>query len=134
MRYFKYKEIKYVKYKGEEKQTVLTKIVNKISLFFVDYSDYDKKLDDVYEWLVEYDDDKKYVQREIALDINAMPLIKMKFKKKYTYLYYNRLQFGDFDKLWMFELINKKEFKRKWKELDSIQFSETKSIQINGTY
>jgi len=43
--------------------------------------DYDRKIDDVKFWLLEFDDENSYPVREVGLDENERSIVKMPYKK-----------------------------------------------------
>ena len=97
-------------------KNLLIKILSKI--LPVANPDFDKKIDDVKYWMIEFDE-TGLAEREIGLDRNSKVILKMPFKNNYGYWTDNNLQFDDFIKTFVCEKIEKKVFEHKWQELDS---------------
>lgn len=79
--------------------------------------DYEKKIDDVKFWLLEFDDENTYPVREVGLDENQRSIVKMPYKRNYGYWTDNELKIEDFRKSFNTEIIEKDYFIKKWNDL-----------------
>jgi len=76
--------------------------------------DFEDKIDDVAFWLIEFENDSYYPNREIGLDVSDKPIIIMPWGKNYGYWTDNNLVIEDFRS--HFEIINirREEFESYW--------------------
>lgn len=80
--------------------------------------DFETKIKDVSTWLVEFEGDSYYPNREVGLDISDMPIIIMPWQKNYGYWTDNDLTIEDFRSDFNSIDISKEEFERYWKLFD----------------
>lgn len=78
--------------------------------------DFDKLIDEVEEWLVEYDNEADLVSREIGLDYRGKVVMVMPWKKNYGYWIDNKLNLTDFSSHFNTTIIDKKIFENNWNE------------------
>ena len=79
--------------------------------------DFDDKIDAVFIWMLEFEDEEDFPNREIGIDSNNNIILKMPFKKNYGYWTDNNLKYNDFVNSFNAEIIDKSEFETKWNEL-----------------
>ena len=80
--------------------------------------DFDKLIDEVEEWLVEYDNEGDFVSREIGLDNAGKVVMVMPWKKNYGYWIDNNLNLTDFSSHFNTTIIDKKIFENYWGEFE----------------
>jgi hypothetical protein len=68
---------------------VLTTIIPKAN------PDFEKEIDNVHEWLIEFNKDTEVPQREIGVDNNGRMIMIMPFRKNYGYWTDNDLNLAD---------------------------------------
>jgi hypothetical protein len=76
--------------------------------------DFDKKIDEVATWLIEFENDSYYPNREVGLDSSGKTIIIMPWEKNYGYWTDNNLVIENFRA--HFETINiaREEFEKYW--------------------
>lgn len=79
--------------------------------------DYDKKIQYVKFWLIEFDNENSYPVREVGLDENHQSIVKMPYKKNYGYWTDNELKIEDFKKSFNTEEIDRDYFIKKWNQI-----------------
>ncbi len=81
--------------------------------------DFDNKMDVVVFWLIEFENDSYYPNREIGLDINENPIMIMPWGKNYGYWTDNNLVMKDFRS--HFEVIDipKAIFEKYWTQFET---------------
>lgn len=77
--------------------------------------DYEKKIDSVVYWLLEFESKRSTPEREIGLDSNEEVIVKMPYKNNYGYWVDNSLTLEGFQKTFKVEEITKEYFDEKWK-------------------
>ena len=80
---------------------------------------FDNKMDVVVFWLIEFENDSYYPNREIGLDINENPIMIMPWGKNYGYWTDNNLVMKDFRS--HFEVIDipKSIFEKYWTQFET---------------
>lgn len=81
--------------------------------------DFDKQINQVAFWLIEFEGDSYYPNREIGLDIHGNPIMIMPWKKNYGYWTDNNLVLKDFRSNFETVDISKEEFEKQWKLFES---------------
>lgn len=79
--------------------------------------DFDNRIGDVLIWMLEFENEKGFPNREVGIDSNNKVIVKMPFKKNYGYWTDNSLEYEDFVNLFEIQTINESEFLKKWNEL-----------------
>jgi len=79
--------------------------------------DFEKHINDIKYWLLEFENVNSIPSREIGLGINDNIIVKMPYKNNYGYWTDNVLTLCDFKKNFDFEEITKEYFEVKWKSL-----------------
>jgi len=76
--------------------------------------DFDKKIDKVATWLIEFENDSYYPNREVGLDSSGKTIMIMPWEKNYGYWTDNNLVIENFRS--HFETINitREEFEKHW--------------------
>lgn len=96
---------------------LLKSFINMLKIFIPQANpDYDKKIEEVKFWLLEFNENP-YPVREIGLDENQRSITKMPYKTNYGYWTDNELKLDDFKKLFSVESTNQDYFIEKWNEL-----------------
>ena len=75
--------------------------------------DFDKKINDVSYWLVEFDEEN-IPNREIGLDENDNVILKMPYKRNYGFWTDNQLLYDDFISRFSAVEISERIFEAKW--------------------
>lgn len=121
MRYLKFNFQHFVSEK--DKHSLIERFLGKILSFILPKAnpDYEDKIDDAIYWLIEFDeesvDDGDIPNREIGLDENYKPILKMPYKKNYGYWLDTNMTYPDFIERFNAESIDEKCFDEKWDEL-----------------
>ena len=89
--------------------------------------DFENKIDEVSTWLIEFEGDSYYPNREIGLDISDIPILVMPWRKNYGYWTDNELTLEDFRSHFDSTSSSKEEFERNWK-----LFNENNRASLNG--
>ena len=76
--------------------------------------DFGDKIDQVAVWLIEFENDSYYPNREIGLDSSGNPIMKMPWGKNYGYWTDNNLVIENFRTNFQTEDIKKTEFEKYW--------------------
>jgi len=76
--------------------------------------DFESKIEETAFWLIEFEDDSYYPNREIGLDLSGNPIIIMPWRKNYGYWTDNNLVIEDFRSHFETVDITKKEFENLW--------------------
>lgn len=76
--------------------------------------DFESKIDKVSSWLIEFEADSYYPNREIGLNNLDKPIMIMPWKKNYGYWTDNNLVIEDFRLHFNTIDISKKEFEKNW--------------------
>src|SRR5690606_17010831 len=77
--------------------------------------DFENKINEVSSWLIEFEADSYYPNREIGLNNSDKPIMIMPWKKNYGYWTDNNLVIEDFRKHFETTDISKIEFEKNWK-------------------
>ncbi|TDS55234.1 hypothetical protein [Myroides indicus] len=117
MKYIKFKEV--ISNRKKKPLSTFKKIfIGAITSIFPKANpDFDDKIDSVSIWLLEFENEEDFPNREIGIDSNNNVILKMPYKENYGYWTDNNLKFKDFIKLFNVEVINESEFLKKWNEL-----------------
>lgn len=115
-------EMKYIKIKISSQEWKISKfqsIFLKILyiVFPVANPDFEKVIDQVREWYIEFDEDEPIPIREIGVDENSKVIAKMPYKNNYGYWTDNSLTYDDFLERFDTTEISQADFEDKWKEL-----------------
>ena len=112
---------------GFFKRTVKSAIVGILTFIIPKANpDFENKIDQVENWLVELDFETGIPEREIGLDKNGKVILKMPFKNNYGYWTDNNLLLDDFKKHFSTSEINNAEFEKYWNLFDLT--SENKNV------
>ena len=76
--------------------------------------DFEKKIDKVAFWLIEFENDSYYPNREIGLDSSGKTIMIMPWEKNYGYWTDNNLVIENFRTNFETININKEEFEKYW--------------------
>jgi hypothetical protein len=79
--------------------------------------DFDKKMQSVVFWLIEFENALSIPCREIGLDNEKRVIVKMPFRNNYGYWIDNDLNYQDFIKDFDSESVSQDYFEQKWSEL-----------------
>lgn len=77
--------------------------------------DFHKTIGEVAFWLIEFENDSYFPNREIGLDAREQPLMIMPWRKNYGYWTDNNLVIKDFRRNFETVDISKEEFEQQWK-------------------
>jgi hypothetical protein len=101
-----------------EKESVFKKIFKMALIFFIPVGNpnFEDKIEEVVQWLVEFEDNKQYPNREIGLDIFQQPIMIMPWRKNYGYWIDNDLLLDDFKSRFKAIEITKEEFENHWQQ------------------
>ncbi|OEY71727.1 hypothetical protein [Salegentibacter salarius] len=120
----------YIKFKapkpGHQSQTdgiikqTFKKAVNGIltSLIPKANPDFDHRINLIENWLIEFDSESGIPEREIGLDKNELPILKMPYKNNYGYWTDNNLVLKDFQEHFSSFEISGEDFEKYWKLFD----------------
>ena len=87
---------------------VLTTIIPKAN------PDFDDKIRDVRQWILEVDDEEGTPEREIGLDENGKVVMIMPWKNNYGFWTDSPVQIDDLAKTHEMNFVDKEEFERLW--------------------
>jgi len=87
--------------------------------------DFENKIDDVAFWLIEFENDSYYPNREIGLDKFEKPIMIMPWEKNYGYWTDNNLVIKDFRSHFETVEISKEEFEKYWKLFEQKNVQQT---------
>jgi hypothetical protein len=79
--------------------------------------DFDDKIENVREWMLEFDSDSELPEREIGIDEYGNVILKLPWKNNYGYWSDNNLKIEDFIKLFTPISISMEEFEDNWLSL-----------------
>ena len=113
----------YIKFKSPETgirktpENVGKKIAKAISTTIIPVAnpDFEHKIDEVSTWLIEFEGDSYYPDREIGLDSSDKPIMIMPWQKNYGYWTDNNLTIENFRSHFNVIDISRKEFEGYWK-------------------
>src|SRR5258705_12353144 len=108
----------YIKFKSPESgirktpENIGKRIARAISTTVIPIAnpDFENKIDEVSTWLIEFEGDSYYPNREVGLDILDKPILIMPWQKNYGYWTDNNLTIEDFRSHFDTIDISKKEF------------------------
>lgn len=92
---------------------VLTKIIPKAN------PDFDDKIDDVNEWLLEFDEETETPEREIGINNRGQTIMIMPFGRNYGYWTDNNLKLKDFIETFNVTPVVDKEFNDRWNQFEN---------------
>ncbi len=75
---------------------------------------FDDKINEVKEWLIEFENGKNYPNREIGINILHDPIMIMPWRKNYGYWIDNNLLLEDFKSAFKAVEISEEEFEENW--------------------
>lgn len=78
--------------------------------------DFDMKYNDVEIWIVECDEEKDSINREIGLDKDGMVIVKGPFQNNVGYWVDNNLTIDDYKNAFDVQYIDKAVFEKLWEE------------------
>ncbi|EQB90594.1 hypothetical protein HZP56_08360 [Elizabethkingia anophelis] len=115
--------MKYLKFKFNNSEKVKTetgflgKTLIKLLHFFTPTAnpDFENSIDNVIFWLIEFDE-KGVPTREIGLDVDSSPILKMPYKKNYGFWTDNDLLYTDFISRFSALEIDEKIFNIAWND------------------
>jgi len=87
---------------------ILTKVIPKAN------PDFEDKIDQVQNWLLECDIESGIPEREIGLNTEGCVIMKMPYKDNYGYWTDNNLMLEDFKKQFSISEIDKAKFEQNW--------------------
>ena len=92
-----------------------------LSLFIpVGNPNFEKDIEDVTYWLIEFKDGNQYPEREIGLNIVQEPIMIMPWRKNYGYWIDNNLLLKDFKSVFNAIEITKEEFEKFWDQFEQL--------------
>jgi hypothetical protein len=91
---------------------ILTTIIPKAN------PDFEDKLQDVKEWLIEIDEEAEIANREIGINNEGQTIMIMPFGDNHGYWTDNNLKPTDFIELFQATTINRKEFTDRWDKFE----------------
>lgn len=77
---------------------------------------FDDKIYEVTQWLIEFENGKKYPNREIGLDVFLKPIMIMPWNRNYGYWVDNNLAQEDFKATFKATEITEEEFETYWQQ------------------
>jgi hypothetical protein len=80
--------------------------------------DFEKKIENVEQWLIEFENGNQYPNREIGLDILQQPIMIMPWRNNYGYWTDNNLLIKDFKSHFNIVEITKEEFENHWDQFE----------------
>jgi hypothetical protein len=80
--------------------------------------DFEEEIDNVKQWLIEFENDNQYPNREIGLDILEHPIMIMPWRKNYGYWIDNNLLLKGFKSHFNAVEITKEEFENYWNKFE----------------
>jgi len=104
-----------------KKDSFLSGLLYKVLTFIPKANpDYDQLIDEVTTWLLEFDDESLYPEREIGLDSSGNVIMIMPFGENYGFWTDSNLFYKDFKPpTFNAKNISKDYFENKWKEIDT---------------
>lgn len=92
-----------------------------LTLFMpVGNSKFDKNIENVKYWLIEFKNGDQYPNREIGLDILQQPIMMMPWRNNYGYWIDNNLMLSDFKSIFSANEITKEEFEKLWDQFEQL--------------
>ncbi len=93
-------------------EKILTTIIPKAN------PDFEDKLQDVKEWLIEIDEEAEIANREIGINSKGQTIMIMPFGDNHGYWTDNNLKSTDFIEVFQATTINEKEFTDRWDKFE----------------
>ena len=117
----------YIKFKAQENgirkipNTIDTNTADLVSAEDIPISnpDFADKINEVSTWLIEFEGDSYYPDREVGLNAANQPIVIMPWKKNYGYWTDNNLTIKYFRSKFNSTDITKEEFEKHWKFFES---------------
>ena len=81
--------------------------------------DFDKHIDEVEDWLVEYDMEGNFVNREIGLDKTGKVIMITPWKNNYGYWIDNYFRLNDFSTHFNIEIVDSRAFGDYWRDFEN---------------
>jgi hypothetical protein len=81
--------------------------------------DFGKKIGTVVSWLIEFEGDSYFPNREIGLNVSEKPIMIMPWQNNYGYWTDNNLEMEDFKSNFHAIDITREEFEKQWKLFES---------------
>lgn len=81
---------------------------------------FEKDIEKVKFWLLEFKDGNQYPNREIGLDILQEPIMIMPWRKNYGYWIDNNLVLNDFKSIFNSTEITEEEFEKFWNQFERL--------------
>ncbi|MDR2841075.1 MAG: hypothetical protein LBV75_07425 [Paludibacter sp.] len=103
--------------KETKRQKFATKLLS-VCFFMLANPDFDNIIPNAVSWLLEFEDENDFVNREIGLDESGNIIAKMPFKKNYGFWIDTDMKYYDFIKRFECEFISQNFFTSKWAELN----------------
>lgn len=121
-----YIKVELEKREGQRKYNFFQKLIIKIaySIFPKANPDFEKEIDLVFIWYLEFDDTKKAPIRELGLDNDGKVIAKMPYKDNYGYWTDNNLNYDDFLNTFKTQEISKEEFEMKWSSFGDLKYEQ----------
>ena len=79
---------------------------------------FEREIEHVKQWLIEFENGNQYPNREIGLDILQQPIMIMPWRRNYGYWIDNNLLLKDFKSHFNAIEISKKEFEDYWRQFE----------------
>lgn len=89
-----------------------------ISFIPVGNPNFEKKIEEVKQWLIEFKDGDQYPDREIGLDNLQQPVMIMPWRRNYGYWIENNLLSNDFRSRFNTVEITRDEFEKHWNQFE----------------
>lgn len=100
------------------RENLLRKIFRRILTFlFYANPDFEGEIGNIEVWLLEFEDEESFVNREIGLDRDGNTVMKMPFKNNYGYWCDVDMPYPEYLKIFKSDSISKEYFDKKWGEL-----------------
>lgn len=122
--YLRFKKDTGTKNSGDKPKTWLTKVFEKSAIKVLTTilpkanPDFEDKIDDVDEWLVEINEETATLEREIGIDNRGQTIMIMPFGKNYGYWTDNNLKLDDFVEIFKATRFADKEFNDRWDKFE----------------
>jgi hypothetical protein len=81
--------------------------------------DFDGKIENVKQWLLEFENDDEIPSREIGIDEKGETVMILPWKKNYGYWTDNNMKLNDFESSFDTQNIHKDEFENLWNDYEA---------------